>query len=119
MTLCFCCRGVCPLSFLVHMVTRAGAWVWGAIPRLVLACTWVQGAAPALQPQPCLAGPASPCPPPVPCPLPAVAGGSRLRSFAVSADLSRAVLCKWDSTVKVVDLQVSQCWIPCNWRLAN
>jgi WD40 repeat protein len=37
-----------------------------------------------------------------------VSGGSRLRSFAVSADLSRAVQCKWDSTVKVVDLQTGE-----------
>lgn len=31
----------------------------------------------------------------------AVPEGSRLRSFAASADLARAALCKWDSTVLV------------------
>ncbi len=35
----------------------------------------------------------------------AVSEGSRLRSFAVSADLSRCVVCKWDSTVTVLDMQ--------------
>ncbi|KAL4430377.1 hypothetical protein ABPG77_002183 [Micractinium sp. CCAP 211/92] len=34
-----------------------------------------------------------------------VSEGSRLRSFAVSADLSRCVVCKWDSTVTVLDMQ--------------
>ncbi|KAL4419894.1 hypothetical protein ABPG75_006992 [Micractinium tetrahymenae] len=32
-----------------------------------------------------------------------VSEGSRLRSFAVSSDLSRCVVCKWDSTVTVLD----------------
>lgn len=31
--------------------------------------------------------------------------GSRIRSFAASSDLSRGVICKWDSTVVVKDLQ--------------
>ncbi|KAI3425286.1 hypothetical protein D9Q98_009053 [Chlorella vulgaris] len=34
-----------------------------------------------------------------------VSPGSRIRSFAASSDLSRAVICKWDSTVVVSDLQ--------------
>ena len=37
-----------------------------------------------------------------------MAEGSRIRSFAASSDLSRAIICKWDSTVVVVDLQASR-----------
>lgn len=37
-----------------------------------------------------------------------VSEGSRIRSFAASADLGRAIICKWDSTVVVMDLQTGE-----------
>jgi hypothetical protein len=37
-----------------------------------------------------------------------VSEGSRIRSFAAAADLRRAVVCKWDSTVVVHDLESGQ-----------
>jgi hypothetical protein len=49
--------------------------------------------------------------PPPPLPLNtkiSVSEGSRIRSFAAAADLRRAVVCKWDSTVVVHDLESGQ-----------
>ena len=61
--------------------------------------------------------------PPMPS-HPAVTDVSRIRSFAASADLRRGVVCKWDSTVTVLDLQASagSCCCCCksnNWKRAH
>lgn len=94
---------------------------FGGHPPDVLACAWVQRAAPALQPQPHLAESLR-----HPARLPSPVRCLQWRAAAACAALPSVLTCRalccasgtprsrWWTCRCAID-----CWIPCNWRLAN